>query len=90
MRIELDEKHVLCSDKWCCWVMEKRVAEETGNPYEVPATGYFHTFEQLIESELNQRVLESQATTLKGLAKDIKAAKKELKKWIENKSNAEG
>ena len=90
MRIELDDKYVLCSDKWCCWVMEKRIAEKTGAPYEVPATGYYHNFEQLVESQVNQRVLESQATSLKDLAKDIRSTKKELKKWIESKSNAEG
>lgn len=90
MRIELDDKHILCSDKWCCWVMEKRVAEKTGKPYEVPVTGYYHSFEQLITSQLNQRILESQAQNLESLADEIRTAKKELKVWIENKSNAEG
>ena len=88
MRIELDDKHVLCSDKWCCWVMEKRIEKKTGKPYEFRITGYFHSFEQLVLDHFNQKIIGSDAESIKELAREVKAAKEELKTWIKNGSSA--
>lgn len=87
MRIDLDDKYVLCSDKYCCWVMEKKKGKKgksKDKDYELRCSGYHRTFEELVMAHLDDKILASEAKNLKDIKDEIALAKKELKTWIEN------
>ncbi len=87
MRVQLDDKHFLCADKYCCWVMQE-VEKKKGEPgtYEVRVTGYHRTFEELVEDYISSEFMAAEAETLQDLVKKLKALKKEVRGWNKNRN----
>ena len=84
MRIQLDESHVLCTDKYCCWVMEQIVGvkgKSKGEIYERRCSGYYQKFEDLIEDYVGEKFQSNEATELKELAQELKQLKKLARTW---------
>lgn len=79
MRIKLDKKHILCSDKYCCWLV-KTVEGENG-PYELRVSGYHWDLNSLVEKHIDGKVMGSDAETLQALAKDLADIKNEVRTW---------
>lgn len=79
MRISIDDKHTLYSDKYCCWLV-KTVNGKKG-PYEMRISGYHRTFEDLVEKYIDTGVLGSKATDLKALSDEITQLKNEVRSW---------
>lgn len=86
MRVRLDDTHVLCSDKYCCWAMKEVQKEDGSGTYELRCTGYHRTLEELILSYIDSEILESEAESLKEIVKKIGQLKKEVKAWTKNVS----
>lgn len=89
MRIRLDEKHVLCSDKWSCWIMAQVESknEKTGKvaKYERRVTGYHPHFEGAMIEYIDSRFQGSEATKVKELAEELKDLKEEVRGWMKGK-----
>lgn len=80
MKIKLDEKHYLNSDKYCCYIT-CLCKTESGKTAERRVSGYYTTFEQCVESYINQKVLGSTAGSMTALKADIVKLKKEVRGW---------
>ena len=77
MRIEIDDKYVITSDKRNVSLSKMKGIDKKGR--EVLKTiGHFSTLERLFQRLLMQKVYDSTATTLKQLKNDIEWAKKEV------------
>lgn len=48
MKIKLDDKHILCSEENCCWIV-RVVTPEKSKPYEKRVSGYVPTFSMAVE-----------------------------------------
>lgn len=84
MRIKLDDKHYLNSDKYCYWITVEVVmtkGKRVGQVDDRLVSGYARTFNEAIDSFLEYAVRESDATTLKELSKTIRDLKAQIKKW---------
>lgn len=85
MKIALDDKHFLNSDRYCYWItcICESENEETKKKkkYERRVSGYLPTFEQAIEHFIDASVNESTATSLRKLKTDIQNLKAEVRGW---------
>lgn len=84
MKIKLDETHWLNSDSFCYWItalVEPKKDSKKKKPYEMRVSGYVATFEQAVDSLIDNKVRESRATNLKKLSEEIKELKAEVKGW---------
>lgn len=88
MRIKLDDRHVLCSDKYCCWCMKEVEKEDGSGTYEIRVSGFHRNFEDLVESYLEKQVVGSDAESIKELAKELKALKQEVRTWNKNREGS--
>lgn len=86
MRIKLDDTHTLCSDRWCCWIMEQRNNQKTGEPYEVRVSGFYRTYEEAATDYIETEFMGSAAEDLVALAGQLADLKKEVREWNRNKS----
>ena len=77
MKISLDDRHVLLSDPYCCWVEQTRTSAK-GKEYTVRVSGYCMTVGQALESYINKKVLSSGAEDLRALNGEIEALKAEV------------
>lgn len=80
MKIPLDDKHILCSEENCCWIMQT-VTPEKGKPYERRVSGYVPTFEMAVVSYINKIVNSSEASSISQLAEEIFDLKQEVRGW---------
>ena len=80
MKIPLDDKHILCSEENCCWIMQT-VTPEKGKPYERRVSGYVPTFEMAVVSYINKKVNSSEASSISQLAEEIFDLKQEVRGW---------
>ena len=84
MKIALDEKHWLNSDKYCYWITALVTPGEKSKkktPYEIRVSGYARTFEDAVESYLNKEIRRSEAESLQSLRQDIQKIKEEVRGW---------
>ena len=84
MKIKLDDKRYLNSDKYCYWITSEYTIEngnKAGSIVERRVSGYSPTLEGVINSYIDRHICSSDATTLKELDAEIKKLKKDLKKW---------
>lgn len=80
MRIPLDDKHILCSEENCCWIMQM-VTPEKGKPYERRVSGYVPTFEMAVESYIKKKINSSEATEIRQLKAEVESLKEEVRSW---------
>ena len=80
MKIPLDDKHILCSEEFCCWIVQI-VTPEKGKPYERRVSGYVPTFEMAVESYINKKINSSEATKISQLRDEVRKLKQEVRKW---------
>jgi len=80
MRIPLDDKHILCSEENCCWIMQT-VTPEKGKPYERRVSGYVPTFEMAVESYIKKKINSSEATEIRQLKAEVESLKEEVRSW---------
>ena len=80
MRIPLDDKHILCSEENCCWIMQT-VTPEKGKPYERRVSGYVPTFEMAVESYIKKKINLSEATEIRQLKAEVESLKEEVRSW---------
>lgn len=80
MKINLDDKHRLVSDRHCLW-LESYVEPEDKKPYWRRSSGYTATFEAAVDSYISGEINSSEATKITKLAKEIKALKEEVRGW---------
>lgn len=88
VKIKLDDTHFLNSDSYCYWVtclVQPGEDSRKKKPYEIRVSGYLPTFEQAVESFINNSVNSSMATSLNKLKKDIENLKKEVRAWKDAK-----
>lgn len=83
MRIHLNERHDLCSDQYCCWIEQKRIAEKTQKEYWVRVTGYCATVARLFADYANKAFMGSEAEQIKDLAEDLEKLKEEMKTFAD-------
>lgn len=86
MKIKLDDKHWLNSDRYSYWITALVEPEEDKNgkrkkPYERRVSGYLPTFGQAVESFIDYFVNESQAKSINKLSADIRKLKAEVRGW---------
>ena len=82
MRIKLDDKHYLVSDTQCYWI-ETEVKPDGKKAYMRRSSGYRRTFEEAVESYIDQTVRSSESAKITKLAKEIKELKEEVRNWHE-------
>ena len=80
MKIPLDNKHTLCSEEFCCYILET-VTPKKGKPYERRVSGYVPTFEMAVESYVNKKINSSEATKISQLKDEVKKLKQEVRAW---------
>lgn len=80
MKIKLDDKHWLNSDRYSYWITAL-VETENKKPYERRVSGYQPTFGQAVESFIDYFVSESQAKSITKLSEDIRKLKAEVRGW---------
>lgn len=80
MKIPLDDKHILCSEENCCWIMQT-VTPEKGKPYERRVSGYVPTFEMAVESYIKKKINSSEATEIRQLKAEVESLKEEVRSW---------
>lgn len=80
MRVRLDEKHTLCSEEQCCWIM-RTVTPKDKKPYEKRVSGYVPTFQMAVESYVNKKINSSKAEEISQLADEIDALVQEVRAW---------
>jgi hypothetical protein len=84
MRIRLDEKHWLNSDKFCYWITEEYKIEEgknAGNIAERRCSGYTPTFEQCVDSFIDRHVRGSEIGDFTKLVRMLRELKKTVRGW---------
>lgn len=79
MKIKLDDKHWLNSDRYSYWITS--LVDSEKKKYERRVSGYQPTFGQAVESYIDYMVNESQATSLNKLKQDIQKLKAEVRAW---------
>lgn len=90
MKIKLDDKHWLNSDRFSFWITglvepseeeNKNKKRKAQKPYERRVSGYQPTYGQAVASFIDYAVKESQAKTLTALKRDIDKLKKTVLGW---------
>ena len=69
-RIQLDNKYVLCSDRYCWWV-ESRITAEDKAPRYARCSGYHSTFTEAIDSCIEKRLMTADVNTLEELRREV-------------------
>lgn len=82
MKIELDKRHYLNSDPYCCWIT-CIVKSKDGKPYERRVSGYTPTIKQAVEDYIETRIKSSEAREICKLKKEIEDLKAEVREWEE-------
>lgn len=80
MKIPLDDKHILCSEETCCWIM-RIVEPKDGKPYEKRVSGYYATFTEAVVSYINKKINSLQADEIRQLADAVEELKTEVRGW---------
>ena len=80
MEIKLGKNHYLICDPYCYWI-EVEYKTKTGKTARKRVSGYLRTFNEAIESCIEQKIRESESTTLTNLKKEIDQLKKEVRSW---------
>lgn len=84
MRIKLDDKYYLNSDKFCYWITceyEIEKGKNAGQVYERRVSGYTATLEQAVDSYINSHVRSLEVEKITKLAEEIKKLKRTVKSW---------
>lgn len=80
MKIKLDDKHYLNSDRFCCWITCEYTAKN-GKTAERTVSGYYRTFEQCVENYIDKSILSATAENITQLRAEISKLKKTVKGW---------
>ena len=72
MRIEIGN-YVFNADRYCMWIAEKRVSEETGKTSEKRVTGYRYDFDKLLSDFSVTKALGSDAETMGQIVETVKS-----------------
>lgn len=86
MKIELDKKHYLNSDKYCYWISCEYKTEKgkgAGSVVERRVSGYMPTFKDAVESYIETKIKTSEAHEICKLKKEIEGLKAEVRAWEE-------
>lgn len=83
VKIKLDDKHYLCSDKYNYWMTTECTSKE-GKVFERTTQCYCKSIEDLLEATLRRKIGESEAQTLKELSGDIESAIKWMREVVGN------
>lgn len=84
MKIKLDDKHYLNSDKFCYWITCECKVEEgktAGAMYERRVSGYTATLELAVDSYINNHIRSLEVEKLTKLSEEIKKLKRTVKSW---------
>lgn len=82
MKIPLSNGYVLRSDPMNFWITKLMQNENgKGKEYERVVSGYFRTIPELLADFSERRIGESEAESIKELAKDINKLKRLVKSW---------
>lgn len=93
MKIKLDDKHYLNSDRFSCWITCEYTPEKKdgtlGKPTERRVSGYYRDFNEVVEDYIDKKINSSEALKISQLSKEIKKLKKTVKDWKVNISEQE-
>lgn len=84
MKIQLDEKHFLNTDAYCCYISCLVIPKDKSKkPYEIRVGGFHRRLEDAISSFVDSRIrmAGSDVNTLKKLSTEILKIKSDIKKW---------
>lgn len=85
MRIKLDDKHYLNSDKFCCWITLKVKSDKNAKGfYERVIGGYHANIRDCLYDYLKTGTNSSQAVTLSGVLEDITEIGQRIDKFCES------
>ncbi len=85
-------KYIINSDKWCWWIEEEyevTKGKTKGETKTRNVTGYCHTFEKCLNSLIERRIGESEATTLIELLNVLQSVFEDIKVFDEAKFKAD-
>lgn len=88
MKIKLDDTHFLNSDPYCFWItclVTPGKDSRKKKPYEVRVSGYLPTFEQAVESYIDNKINTSTATSVSKLKEEVRKLKAEVRGWADTK-----
>lgn len=89
MKIKIDDKTYIESDGMQFVIRKytgKTYVDKQGNEREGFNTlGYYGTIEQLMNGLIKRKILQSKATTFKGLSEDIQKVREEITQLINGK-----
>lgn len=80
MKIKLDDKHILCSEENCCWIV-RIVTPEKSKPYEKRVSGYVPTFSMAVETYINKSINSLETTEIQQLKDKVDSLIKEVRAW---------
>ena len=86
-KIKLGGGYWLCSDKYCCWIMQDCITQNgknVGKVYHKRVSGYCAKVEDALESVVDRHSREINATSVNSLIKEIKSLKSLIKQIGEN------
>lgn len=83
MKIALDEKHFLNSDRFCYWLTVIKETKANGKTYEQIYGGYHKTIPQVLKNYLRTSIKNSEAQSLMQLEKEIERIEKKIDTFLE-------
>jgi len=87
MKIQLDDRHTLLSDKYCFWIEETIIPKDSKQkPYTRRVSGYRPTFSGVVCSYIETKIKTSETALISELAKEVEALKAEVLNWHETVS----
>lgn len=83
MKIKLDDKHYLNSDRYCYWITTEYKAK-TGKSIERRVSGYHKRFEDAVDNYIDNAIKSSSACDIRELRADIESLKETISTWEVN------
>lgn len=86
-KIKLGGGYWLCSDNYCCWIIQEcqtKKGKNIGKTYTKRVSGYTAKVEDALESLVDRHTREINATSINNLIKEIKSLKSLVKEIGEN------
>ncbi len=80
-QIQLDDKHWLCWDGFSNYWIVAETKAKNGKPYMKRVSGYCSSFPDAVDSCIEKRIQTAEVNSLKDLADEIKAIKRDLRSW---------
>lgn len=86
MKIKLDDRFTLNSDRYSVWISEKKVTKKgtnIGKEYDDAYDGYHKNIEDCFESFFDAQIGMAEVTSITKLIETIKTERKRIKGWCE-------